>query len=57
MNISINIDWKFALALGADVVFFLFAMKMDSKAAGETVNHAIDCCHHIAASKTAITAS
>ncbi|WP_178667903.1 MFS transporter [uncultured Eubacterium sp.] len=32
MNLSITIDWKFAVALGSTAVGVIFAVKMDSTA-------------------------
>ena len=42
MNYTVVIDWKFAVALGAAAVGFIFAMKMDAADAKEVSIHAID---------------
>ena len=42
MNVTVNIGWKFILALGAVVVPTIFAIKMDADAAERVSIHAID---------------
>ena len=42
MNITVNADWKFVLALGAVVVSAIFAVKMDANAAERVSIRAID---------------
>jgi hypothetical protein len=42
MKMSIDIDWKFVVALGAVAVTTIFATKMDPDAIKEVSIHAID---------------
>lgn len=42
MNFSVNIDWKFVVALGVATVGTIFASKMDSSAVERVSIHAID---------------
>lgn len=42
MNYTVVIDWKFAVALGAATVGFIFATKMDAADAKEVSIHVID---------------
>ena len=35
MNLNVTSDWKFVLAIGADVVGTIFAVKMDAAATRE----------------------
>ena len=42
MNITVEIGWKFIVALGAAIGITIFASKMDSQAAERVSIHAID---------------
>ena len=42
MNVTVNIGWRFVLALGAVIVPTIFAIKMDADAAERVSVHAID---------------
>ena len=42
MNLTVLIDWKFVVALGAATVGTIFAVKMDASAAERVSIHAID---------------
>ena len=42
MNFTVNIDWKFVVALGVTVVGTIFAIKMDASAAERVSNRVID---------------
>ena len=42
MNLTINIDWKFIVALGATTVGIIFAVKMDASAAERVSTHVAD---------------
>lgn len=48
MNFVVNVDWKFAVALGATTVGIVFAVKMDSAAVERVSIHAIDACKSLA---------
>lgn len=47
-GISVTIDWKFVVALGAVVVGSIFAWKMPADAAERVSIHAIDACQDLA---------
>lgn len=42
MNVTVKIGWKFALALGLDVIGIILAVKLDPNAAKDVSVHAID---------------
>ena len=42
MNVTVNIGWKFLVALGVAVSTVIFASKMDGAAAERVSIHAID---------------
>lgn len=42
MNFTINIDWRFMVALGTTTVGIIFAMKMDASAAERVSTHVVD---------------
>ena len=42
MNFTVNIDWKFVVALGVTAVGTIFAIKMDASAAERVSNRVID---------------
>lgn len=42
MNLNVNIDWKFVIALGASAASIIFAIKMDAEAAERVSIHAVD---------------
>lgn len=42
MNVTVNIGWKFVLALGAVVVPTILAIKVDAAAAERALVHVID---------------
>lgn len=42
MNVRVDIDWKFVVALGVTAVGIIFAMKMDTATVKEASIHAID---------------
>ncbi|MCQ2081361.1 MAG: hypothetical protein MJZ11_06850 [Lachnospiraceae bacterium] len=48
MNLTINIDWKFIVALGATTVGIIFAVKMDASAAERVSTHVADACKEYA---------
>lgn len=48
MNVSVTVDWKFVVALGAATVGTIFAVKMDSSEAERVSTHAIDACKELA---------
>lgn len=51
MNCTVNIDWKFPVALGVAVAVVIFAVKMDAADAKEVSIHAIDACKEYAMSQ------
>lgn len=42
MNLSLVIDWKFAVALGASAIGIIFATKMDADAAERVSTQVVD---------------
>ena len=42
MNLNVNIDWKFVVAVGVSTAGIIFAVKMDSKSAETALNHMVD---------------
>jgi len=48
MNVSVTVDWKFVVALGAAAAGTIFAVKMDSSEAERVSTHAIDACKEVA---------
>ena len=48
MNLSVILDWKFVVALGAAVSGIILASKMDSVTAERVSIHVIDACKGIA---------
>lgn len=42
MNLTVLIDWKFVVALGATAVGIIFAMKIDESAVERVSIHAIE---------------
>jgi len=42
MNLTVMIDWKFAVALGIATIGTIFAVKMDAAAAERVLNHVVD---------------
>lgn len=48
MNLSVTIDWKFAVALGAAVSSVILASKLDGAAAERVSTHAVDACKECA---------
>jgi hypothetical protein len=48
MNLSVTIDWKFVVALGATAVGVIFAIKMDSVAVERVSTHTADACKEYA---------
>lgn len=44
MNLNVNIDWKFAVALGGSAIGIIFALKMNPEAAERVSIYAIDTC-------------
>ena len=48
MNLTVVIDWKFVVALGASTAGIIHAAKADSNAAGQVSIHAVDACKELA---------
>lgn len=48
MNLVVNVDWKFVVALGAVTVGTIFAVKMDASAAERVSIYAIETCKECA---------
>ena len=48
MNLTVLIDWKFAVALGGAAALVIFASKMDGAAAERVSTHAVDACKEYA---------
>lgn len=44
MNLTVTIDWKFAVALGAATVSTIFAVKVDASAVERVLTHVVDAC-------------
>lgn len=44
MNLTVIIDWKFVVALGAATVGTIFAAKMDAPAAERVSTRVVDAC-------------
>ncbi len=42
MNLSVIIDWKFVVALGAATLLVIFGSKMSEEAAERVLTHAVD---------------
>lgn len=42
MNLTVNIDWKFVVALGTTAVGIIFAVKMDASTAERVSIHVVD---------------
>lgn len=48
MDLSVTIDWKFAVALGTTAVGIIFAIKLDSSAVERVSTYAVDACKQYA---------
>lgn len=48
MNYTVNIDWKFTVALGTVAVGIIFAVKIDGAAAERVSTHVADACKEFA---------
>lgn len=44
-NLSVTIDWKFVVALGASAVGIIFAVKMDDYAAERVSTQMVNACN------------
>ena len=49
MSLSVIIDWKFVLALGAAASGVILSLKTDSEKAGQVLTHVADACKENAA--------
>lgn len=47
MNLVVEINWKFVVAVGAVVVGIIFASKMDADAAERVSTKAVDACKEL----------
>ena len=47
-NLSVTIDWKFVVALGASAVGIIFAVKMDDYAAERVSTQMVNACKEFA---------
>jgi hypothetical protein len=54
MNLTVTIDWKFSVAIGAVAIGTIFAVKMDAPAAERVSIHAIDACKELAVAAKSI---
>ena len=54
MNFSIQVDWKFVVALGASVAAVIFAAKMDGTEAEQVSIHAIDTCKELVEARNSL---
>lgn len=48
MNLNINIDWKFVVAVGVATMGTIFAVKMDASAAERVSSKVVDTCKELA---------
>ena len=48
MDLAIDFDWKFIVALGASAVSIIFAVKLDASAAERVSTHVVDACKEYA---------
>ena len=48
MNLTVNIDWKFVVALGVASASVILAVKLDASGAEQVSIHAVDACKEYA---------
>lgn len=48
MNLTVTIDWKFAVAVGISVAGIILAVKMDASSAERVASCAVDACREYA---------
>ncbi len=41
MNVNVNIDWRFVIALGSAAALIIFSRRLDSAAAEHVLTHAV----------------